>query len=132
MSSLPSEETPLLSEPGLKHEAVYERFSNPRKRIILFLVSWCGLLPCMYAPLDRLQSLSNGSRKVFVAGSFLPSIPQIAKDLESTGPIVRSIGSCRYLSSKRSTDSCYQPSGQWVYSRWERRCSYRSVIFHVL
>lgn len=68
-----SEETPLLS--GLenertKHEAVYERFSVKRKMVITSLVCWCGLLP------------------LFVSGSFMPVIPDIAKDLNSTGPIV--------------------------------------------
>jgi hypothetical protein len=33
----------------------------------------------------------NRQLEVFVSGTFLPSIPQIAKDLDSTGPIVKSI-----------------------------------------
>ncbi|KIY48200.1 MFS general substrate transporter [Fistulina hepatica ATCC 64428] len=68
---VPSEETPLLVPPNdvnsiFKHEAVYARFSPARKRVFVALVSWCGLLP------------------LFVSGTFLPSIPQIAKDLRTS------------------------------------------------
>ncbi|KAF8061835.1 major facilitator superfamily domain-containing protein [Lyophyllum atratum] len=70
----PSEATPLLASPeseqSFKREAVYERFSRRRKWVILVLVSWCGLIP------------------LFVSGTFIPSIPQIAKDLDTTGPII--------------------------------------------
>ncbi|GLB35683.1 putative sugar (and other) transporter [Lyophyllum shimeji] len=60
----PTEDTVLLNK------TVYERFSKRRKRVILILVSWCGLIP------------------FFVSGTFLPSIPEIAKDLDTTGAIV--------------------------------------------
>ncbi|KAF8889822.1 hypothetical protein BD779DRAFT_1519103 [Infundibulicybe gibba] len=53
----------------VKREQVYERFSKSRKRVILAMVAWCGLIP------------------LFVAGSFIPSIPQISKDLNSTPSI---------------------------------------------
>jgi hypothetical protein len=51
---MPSEETPLL--PSLKHETVYNRFSKSRKRVLLILVSWCGLIPSMSesSPWDEL------------------------------------------------------------------------------
>ncbi|KAJ3478564.1 hypothetical protein NLI96_g9669 [Meripilus lineatus] len=71
-----SEETPLLAststsnEEVTEHERIYERFSRPRKTLILSLVSMAGILP------------------LFVSGSFVPSIPQIAKDLDTTGSIV--------------------------------------------
>ncbi|KDR82154.1 hypothetical protein GALMADRAFT_135516 [Galerina marginata CBS 339.88] len=66
-----SEETPLLSDDAVaKHEAVYHRYSPATKRAILAMVSGCGLIP------------------LFVTGTFTPSIPQIAKDLDTTGPIV--------------------------------------------
>ncbi|PPR07301.1 hypothetical protein CVT26_012420 [Gymnopilus dilepis] len=67
-----SEETPLLSENDVqaRHDVVYRRFSPGRKRIIVGMVSGCGLIP------------------LFVTGSFTPSIPQIAKDLDTTGSIV--------------------------------------------
>ncbi|KAF8951951.1 major facilitator superfamily domain-containing protein [Flammula alnicola] len=68
-----SEETPLLSSENdvlEDREAVYRRFSLARKRLIVLMVSGCGLIP------------------LFVTGTFTPSIPQIAKDLNSTGPIV--------------------------------------------
>ncbi|KAK0472280.1 MFS general substrate transporter [Armillaria novae-zelandiae] len=62
-----SEQTPLLN----KHEVgVYERFSKGRKRGILALISWCGLLP------------------LFISGSFFPSVPAIARDLDSSGSVI--------------------------------------------
>jgi len=60
------ESTPLL----LGKVDVYDRFASSRKRIIVAVVSWTGLIP------------------LFVSGSFIPSIPQIAKDLHSSGPVV--------------------------------------------
>ncbi|KAJ7690704.1 major facilitator superfamily domain-containing protein [Mycena rosella] len=66
-----SEETPLVfSSAEIAHEAVYTRFSPSRKRVIVALVSCSAILP------------------MFASGSFIPSIPQIALDLNSTGPIV--------------------------------------------
>jgi MFS family permease len=59
-----SEESPLLAStaPG----ANYDRFSRDQKRWIVSIVSFAGLLP------------------TFVSATFVPSIPQIAKDLDST------------------------------------------------
>ncbi|PPQ91937.1 hypothetical protein CVT25_000980 [Psilocybe cyanescens] len=63
-----SEATPLLIK--IKHEEVYLRFKPAQKRVILAIVSITGLLP------------------LFVSGTFVPSIPQIAKDLNSNGIVV--------------------------------------------
>ncbi|KAJ6576582.1 MFS general substrate transporter [Mycena vulgaris] len=49
---------------------VYDRFTDRSKNAIVALVSWCGLLP------------------LFVSGSFIPCIPQIAEDFETTGQVV--------------------------------------------
>ncbi|KAJ6609258.1 major facilitator superfamily domain-containing protein [Mycena sp. CBHHK59/15] len=49
---------------------IYERFTNRRKNVIVALVSWCGLLP------------------LFVSGSFIPCIPQVAQDFDTTGQVV--------------------------------------------
>ncbi|KAJ7729532.1 MFS general substrate transporter [Mycena maculata] len=66
-----TEETPLLlSAAELTHEEVYKRFSPARKRVIVALVSCSAILP------------------MFASGSFIPAIPQIARDLDSTGPII--------------------------------------------
>ncbi|KAF8804007.1 MFS general substrate transporter [Phlegmacium glaucopus] len=67
-----SEETPLLPPRNLDHDhnEVYRHFTRERKRGILAIVAFTGLIP------------------LFVSGTFIPSIPQIAKDLDSTGPIV--------------------------------------------
>ncbi|KAG1819858.1 major facilitator superfamily domain-containing protein, partial [Suillus subaureus] len=59
-----SEESPLLA--STTHEAIYDRFVPDHKRWIVFLVSFAGLLP------------------MFVSATFVPSIPQIAEDLDST------------------------------------------------
>ncbi|TFY82779.1 hypothetical protein EWM64_g1236 [Hericium alpestre] len=54
----------------LDHDAVYRRFTNAQKRVIVALVSWAGLVP------------------LFVSGSFIPAIPQVAREFNSTGSIV--------------------------------------------
>ncbi|KII89528.1 hypothetical protein PLICRDRAFT_109834 [Plicaturopsis crispa FD-325 SS-3] len=86
---MPDETEPLLRPSGSgspastinPHDAVYERFTRPQKRIILSLVSWSGLLP------------------LFVSGSFVPSIPQIARDFDTTGPIINLAVSVSIFSS---------------------------------
>ncbi|KAI0039965.1 MFS general substrate transporter [Auriscalpium vulgare] len=67
------------------HEAVYKRFSLGRKRAIVALVSGAGLVP------------------MFTAGSFVPSIPQIAKDFNSTGPVINLAVSLSLLSGSVGT-----------------------------
>ncbi|KAJ7475910.1 major facilitator superfamily domain-containing protein [Mycena latifolia] len=64
-------EIPLLAtEPSSRRDEVYDRFTNQKKNAIVALVSWCGLLP------------------LFVSGSFIPCIPQIAEDFDTTGQVV--------------------------------------------
>ncbi|KAJ3555605.1 hypothetical protein NP233_g12168 [Leucocoprinus birnbaumii] len=62
-----TEETPLLAD---DHNRVYDRFSRGKKHLLVAIVSWGGLVA------------------FFTSGTFLPSIPQIAKDLNSTGEVV--------------------------------------------
>ncbi|KAF5317672.1 hypothetical protein D9619_012519 [Psilocybe cf. subviscida] len=57
--TFPDEATPLL-DAAAKHEEIYKRFKPARKRVILGIVSF------------------------FVSGIFVPSIPQISRDLNST------------------------------------------------
>ena len=84
-----SEETPLISSPT-KHKEVYKRFKPAKKRAIVALVSVTGLLTRRSFCLSCMSVFySTGLYSVFVSGTFVPSIPQIAKDLDSTGPIVR-------------------------------------------
>ncbi|KAF8180307.1 major facilitator superfamily domain-containing protein [Mycena galopus ATCC 62051] len=72
-----SEDTPLLVSDGeLAHEALYNRFSTSRKRVVVALVGCSAILPI---PLTSFR---------FAHGSFIPCIPQIAADLNSTGQIV--------------------------------------------
>jgi hypothetical protein len=83
-----SEETPLLSS---GHNDVYLRFSPTRKSIILVTVSACGLLNCMFIVffVFLITFLITLLILVFVVGTFTPSIPQIAKDLNTTGAVIK-------------------------------------------
>ncbi|KAG2066503.1 MFS general substrate transporter [Suillus decipiens] len=63
-----SEESQLLVSTA--HEAIYNRFAPGQKRLIVFHVSLMGLL------------------SFFVEAAFVPSIPQIAKDLDLTHAVV--------------------------------------------
>ncbi|KAG1862681.1 major facilitator superfamily domain-containing protein [Suillus subluteus] len=63
-----SEDSPLLTSTA--HETIYDRFAPDQKRWIVSIVSFAGLLP------------------MFVSSTFVPSIPQIAKNLGSTHAIV--------------------------------------------
>jgi hypothetical protein len=86
-----SEETPLLVEQR-RHNPVYDRFAKRKKRIIVAVVSWAGLLPCKhfvscFSWVTGIHYCFIGA--VFVTGSFIPAIPQIANDLNSTGPVIR-------------------------------------------
>ncbi|KAJ8585735.1 MFS general substrate transporter [Rhizopogon salebrosus TDB-379] len=66
-----SEETPLLtSRDRAAHETIYDRFTPGQKRWIVLVVSFAGLSP------------------MFVQATFVPSIPQIAKDLDTTYALV--------------------------------------------
>ncbi|KXN87031.1 putative transporter AQR1 [Leucoagaricus sp. SymC.cos] len=73
-----SEETPLLHDDGSleyeatkkKHELIYERFKPSQKRVLVAIVSWCGLMP------------------LFVSATIYPSIPQMVKDFDSTPPVI--------------------------------------------
>ncbi|KAF7967692.1 hypothetical protein HWV62_33341 [Athelia sp. TMB] len=69
MSDADSEETPLITPDG-EIVSVHDEFTPARKWVFVAVISWTGLLP------------------LCVTGSFTPSIPQIAEDLNSTGPIV--------------------------------------------
>ncbi|OJA13087.1 hypothetical protein AZE42_09243 [Rhizopogon vesiculosus] len=70
MSTTPemaSKESTLPTTPdGAAHETVYDRFTPGQKRWIVFVVSLASVLP------------------MFVSATFVPSIPRIAKDFDST------------------------------------------------
>ncbi|TFY79438.1 hypothetical protein EWM64_g4574 [Hericium alpestre] len=53
----------------LSRDDVYKRFSKTQKRGIVALVSWAGLVP------------------LFVSGSFIPAIPQVAREFNCTGSV---------------------------------------------
>ncbi|KAL6308547.1 major facilitator superfamily domain-containing protein [Sparassis latifolia] len=52
-------------------DKAYVRFSPPQKKVVVAVVSWASLIPVL-----------------FVSGSFVPSIPQIARELHSTGSVI--------------------------------------------
>ncbi|TBU29305.1 MFS general substrate transporter [Dichomitus squalens] len=54
----------------LKHDLLYRRFSPSQKRVIVSLIAYAALIPFL------------------ASGSFVPSIPEIARELGTTGPIV--------------------------------------------
>ncbi|EKM83282.1 hypothetical protein AGABI1DRAFT_69563 [Agaricus bisporus var. burnettii JB137-S8] len=62
--------TPLLKHDIGEEDRKFERFSSSRKKVIVAIVSWGGLVP------------------FFTSGTFIPSIPQIAKELDTTGEAV--------------------------------------------
>ena len=86
-----SEETPLVSSlTTRKYEEVYKRFKPAKKRAIVALVSVTGLLArTPFIGIANFVFHSDGLYSVFVSGTFVPSIPQIAKDLNTTGTTVR-------------------------------------------
>ncbi|KAJ7678887.1 MFS general substrate transporter [Mycena polygramma] len=63
-------ESPTETETASRRNEVYDRFTNRTKNAIVALVSWCGLLP------------------LFVSGSFIPCIPPIAEDFDTTAHVV--------------------------------------------
>ncbi|TFK35457.1 major facilitator superfamily domain-containing protein [Crucibulum laeve] len=67
---MPLEESPLLRERCLEDERLYERFSSRSRLSLVFLMSWCDTL------------------RLFESGTFVPSIPAIAKDLNTTGATI--------------------------------------------
>lgn len=96
------EETPLLvqaealesgpSHAGLsKHDKQYTRFSPSQKRAIVGLLSWVGLLPCKSFSFSIFFTSTDVSSVVAVlaSGSFVPSVPEIARELNSTGPVIK-------------------------------------------
>ncbi len=100
-----SEETPLLvgvpdiAEPRdpTDHDHFYGRFTPWRKRGILTLVSCSGIIPCTDSIPSRRPEAdvylfgTPYVYVVFVSGTFIPAIPQIARDLSTTPEMVRYI-----------------------------------------
>ncbi|KAI0746707.1 MFS general substrate transporter [Daedaleopsis nitida] len=53
-----------------KHDLLYSRFSRRQQRGILALLAWTGVIPFL------------------VSGTFVPCIPQIARELNTTGSVI--------------------------------------------
>ncbi|TCD61852.1 hypothetical protein EIP91_007842, partial [Steccherinum ochraceum] len=64
------DEQNVLEETRQERDPIYDRFTSAQKRAIVLHVTFSGVIP------------------LFVSGSFIPSLPQIAKEFNSTGPII--------------------------------------------
>lgn len=96
-----TEESPLLATPVsadpeiLKHDLLYERFTPSHKRVIVAVISWAALIPCaLQSCILRPRTSSSDVPQVLASGSFIPSIPEIARELDSTGPIIKYVLPC--------------------------------------
>jgi hypothetical protein len=47
--------TPLLKHDIREEDLVFQRFSSSRKKIIVAIVSWGGLVPCEYSSFDSVD-----------------------------------------------------------------------------
>jgi hypothetical protein len=104
-SVMTHENSPLLPQNKNTHPVeyglpmkTYDRFTPGRKRIILALVSLSGMIPCTLSiPGVRTywSWLTDPFRRepwiVFVIGSFVPCIPQISRDLRTTGTVAKQV-----------------------------------------
>lgn len=94
-----SEESPLLNPSTsafpLDSDKIYDRFSPSQKRTIVSVVSWAALIPRTFVlyscSLRGFLTYNAVLDEVFVSESFVPSIPQVARELGSTGPIIKSV-----------------------------------------
>jgi hypothetical protein len=79
-----AESTPLLSScVEQTYDAPYNRFTPAKKRMIVALCAGVGFMPCVYSH-EFLWSLIADDSPVLVADSFVPAIPLIVDDLNST------------------------------------------------
>lgn len=82
-----SENTPLLQS---NHDLVYERFSPQKKRFLVAVVSWGLLVACkIHFAFWWGMVAKNINLLVITTGVFIPSIPQIVRDLNTTGEVVK-------------------------------------------
>lgn len=88
-NTMSTEDSPLLT-PGSDHNAIYDKFSTCQKRTIVALVSWAGLIPCKFTSHVVRQETTHHVT-VFVFSSFVPTIPSIAHDLNTTGAVIRCV-----------------------------------------
>jgi hypothetical protein len=88
-SSSATERTPLVRGLSVEeqeqqaHDLVYDRFTPKRKRTIVAMCAWGSVVPCAYSILSPMGARLTLS-EVLVSGSFVPAIPQIADDLNTT------------------------------------------------
>ena len=95
------EEGPLLASPPStgdgdvfefeQLEDLYQRFSPTQKRLIVGLIAYAGLFPCKSFFKDN-QHPANHSQVDLLdlaSGSFIPSIPEMARELDTTDSIIR-------------------------------------------
>ena len=87
------EDTPLLLENNVSHDRllndVYLRFSSTKKNIILAMLSGCGVINCMFIFSESAWRSTYYLWVDSLIAVFTPSIPQIAKDMNSTGAVIK-------------------------------------------
>jgi len=110
---MPYENSPLLPNGKSTHcveyglpikteTSIYDRFTPQRKRMILVLISLAGMIPCEHlCPCPCLFDVhlcaladfvcASDYFLVFVIGSFVPCIPQISRDLRTTGAVIKQV-----------------------------------------
>lgn len=76
---------------SLKCGPNYQRFTPARKRVIVALSAWAAVIPSLYFPPQAVvfQHGLTTHPTVLASSSFVPSIPQIARDLGTTGEVIR-------------------------------------------
>jgi hypothetical protein len=110
------------------HDLVYDRFTPKRKRTIVAMCAWGSVVPCEYSILSPAGAGLTLS-KVLVSGSFVPAIPQIAADLNSTpskAAYVMASALVRFLSDS------LQSISYTVYSRERHRQPFVGDILRLL
>ena len=90
LAALPASEVP--ASEILRHELLYQRFSPSQKRTIVALISYAAVIPCEYLNVTYDLGVAaplNCNPLALASGSFIPSIPEISKDLETSGSVIR-------------------------------------------
>lgn len=82
-----SERTPLLQN---RHQVLdpYDRFTPQKKKVITLVISLAGIIARTFFLIFEVQSKPS-TMVAFASGCFIPTIPQIAEELNTTGEIVK-------------------------------------------
>jgi hypothetical protein len=91
-----SETTPLLvgsAQEQSPSQDVYDRFTTTQKRVITMVISAAGLIgrECLriICISIELTDMNLHACTAFASGCFVPCVPEISKDLNTTGTVVK-------------------------------------------